>query len=77
MCVPIQQLDPKTRRLRAIANVSLVIGLLLWIFVHPTGQFERNWLHAVCGFLLGMSITINLFGLRSARRCGFTGSGEL
>jgi hypothetical protein len=77
MCIPIQQLDPKTRRMRAIANVSLIIGLLLWVFVHPSGPFERNWLHAACGFLLGLSITISLFGLRSARRCRFAETGKL
>ena len=69
MCVPIRQLDPKTRRLMAIANISLVIGLLLWLFVQPSGQIEKNWLHATSGFLLGLSITINLFGLSFGRRC--------
>jgi hypothetical protein len=69
MCIPIRQLDPKTRRLLAIGNMSLVVGLLLWLFVHPSGQIEKNWLHAVCGFLLGLSVTINLMGLVFARRC--------
>lgn len=69
MCIPNQQLDKKTRRLMALANISLVIGLLLWLFVHPSGQVERNWLHAACGFLLGFSITVNLYGLWVARRC--------
>jgi Zn-dependent protease len=69
MCIPNRLLDKKTRRLMAIGNISLVIGLLLWLFVHPSGQMERNWFHGVCGFLLGLSITINLFGLWVARRC--------
>lgn len=69
MCIPNRQLDRKTRRLMAIANISLVIGLLLWLFAHPSGQLERNCLHGICGFLLGLSITVNLFGLRVARRC--------
>ena len=69
MCIPNQKLDKKSRRLMALANISLVIGLLLWLFVHPTVQIEKNWLHAVCGFLLGLSVTINLFGLWFARRC--------
>jgi hypothetical protein len=69
MFIPIRQLDPKTRRLLAIGNMSLVVGLLLWLFVHPSGQIEKNWLHAVCGFLLGLSVTINLMGLVFARRC--------
>jgi hypothetical protein len=69
MGIPNRQLDPKTRRLLAIGNMSLVVGLLLWLFVHPSGQIEKNWLHAVCGFLLGLSVTINLMGLVFARRC--------
>jgi hypothetical protein len=68
MCIPNRLLDRKTRRLMAIGNIALVIGLLLWLFVHPAAQTERNWLHAVCGFLLGFSITISLYGLRFARR---------
>ena len=68
MCIPNQQLNRKTRSLMAIGNIALVIGLLLWLFVHPAAQVERNWLHAVCGFLLGLSITFNLYGLWSARR---------
>ena len=69
MCIPNQLLDKKTRRLMALANISLVIGLLLWLFIHPSGQLERNCLHTACGFLLGFSITVNLLGLRFARRC--------
>ncbi|MGA3347300.1 MAG: hypothetical protein ABSC76_20835 [Terracidiphilus sp.] len=77
MCIPNRQLDPKTRRRTVIANISLVIGLLLWIFVHPSGPLEKDWLDAVCGFLLGLSVTINLFGLWSAHRCGGTATGKL
>ncbi len=64
-----RQLDPKTKRLIAIGNLSLAIGLLLLNFPHPSGQIERNWLHGVGGFLLGLSITINLYAFRFARRC--------
>ena len=49
-----RQIDPKMRSKMALASISLIIGLLLWLFVHPTGQIEQNWLHAVCGFLLGV-----------------------
>jgi hypothetical protein len=69
MCIPNRLLDKKSRRLMALANFALVLGLSLWLLVHPSGQVERNWLHAACGFLLGLSITINLLGLRCARRC--------
>jgi hypothetical protein len=76
MCIPIDQLDPKSRHMRAMGNIALIIGLLLWLLFHPSGQIERNWLHFVCGLLLGLSICINLFGLRLARRCGGTESGK-
>jgi hypothetical protein len=76
MCIPIRQLDPKARRLLAIGNISLVIALLLRLFVHSSGQIERNWLHAVCGFLIGLSITINLMQLVFARRCRASASKE-
>jgi hypothetical protein len=69
MRTSMQHLDPRTRRLMAIANIALVIGLLLWLFVHPSSQVEKNWLHASSGFLLGLSITINLLALPFARRC--------
>ncbi|MGP8271811.1 MAG: hypothetical protein ACLQLH_17240 [Terracidiphilus sp.] len=69
MCIPNRLLDKKTRRFMALANISLVIGLSLWLFVHPSGQLGRDWLHAACGFLLGFSITVNLYGLWAARRC--------
>jgi len=63
MCIPIHQLDRKGRILLFIANISLVIGLLLWNFreyILASNPLERDLLHAVCGFLLGLSITINL-----------------
>lgn len=66
MCIPIQQFDRKGRVLFFIANMSLVIGLLLWNFreyLLASNPLERDLLHAVCGFLLGLSITINLSGL--------------
>jgi hypothetical protein len=64
-----QQLDAKAGRWMKLGNISLVIGLLLWMFVHPSSQIAGDWLDGVSGFLLGLSITINLFALRRARRC--------
>lgn len=69
MSIARRNLDPKAKRLIAIANLSLAIGLLLILFVHPSGNTGRNWLHAVSGFLLGLSIAINLFAFRFASRC--------
>jgi hypothetical protein len=48
--------------------VSLVLGLMPWIF-RESIHLNPNWLHAFCGFFLGISITTNLFGLRLSRRC--------
>jgi hypothetical protein len=74
MCIPVHQLDPKARRLRRIANICLVVGLLLWNsyqwkWFHLSAPIERNLLHATVGLMMGISIGINLFGLRLARRC--------
>ncbi len=64
----VRRLDPKRRRLFQIANFSLVLGLVPWIFREYI-TINHNWLDAFCGFFLGLSITINLFCLRAARRC--------
>jgi hypothetical protein len=63
-----RRLDPKHRRLLQLANLSLVLGLMPWIFREYI-TFNHNWLDAFCGFFLGLSITINLCCLRAARRC--------
>jgi Flp pilus assembly protein TadB len=60
-----------------IANISLVIGILLLYFVHPAGQVEGNWCHGVGGLMLGLSITVNLFGLLLVKRCGGGESPDL
>lgn len=68
-----RRLDPKSRRLLAIGNFSLVLGLLPWIFreyIHA----NHNWVDALCGFFIGLSIALNLFCLRAARRCRSVGS---
>jgi hypothetical protein len=67
MSFSFRQLDPKTRRLVATGNLCLVAGLLLWLFVHPAGQLANTWLHASYGFLLGLSIAINISALVIAR----------
>jgi hypothetical protein len=75
MCIADRQLDPKTRRLMVIANLSFILAILLrnserWHWFHPSSQIERNYLDGVCGLLLGISIGINLFVLRHCSRCG-------
>ncbi|MGA2569317.1 MAG: hypothetical protein ABSF23_02245 [Terracidiphilus sp.] len=77
MCAPIHEQDPKTRRMRVIGNLSLAVGLILWVFVRPSMTAPHAWLDAFCGFFMGLSITINLFCLRAARRCRETQPGSL
>jgi hypothetical protein len=55
-----RQFDARARRLFAIGNACLAAGLMLRLFVHPSSDIANNWLHAVFGFLLGISIAINL-----------------
>jgi hypothetical protein len=69
-----RRLDPKSRRLLQIANTALVVGLLPRVF-HEYIPFNHNWVDAFCGFFIGLSITVNLFCLRAARRCRSAGSG--
>ena len=69
MWIQKRQLDSKTRRMFVIGNLSLSIGLLLWMFVHPSGLIRKDVLDAVCGFLLGLSLGINFFAFWLARRC--------
>lgn len=63
-----RHLDPKHRRLLQLANLSLVLGLLPWVF-RESIHFNHDWLDAFCGFFLGLSIAINLLCQRAARRC--------
>jgi hypothetical protein len=62
-----RRLDPKSRRLFQIANTSLVLGLLPWVF-RDSIHVSRVWLDPFSGFFLGLAITINLYCLRAARR---------
>jgi hypothetical protein len=51
-----------------VANTALVLGLTPWIF-RAHLHVNSNWLDAFCGFFLGLSIAVNLFGIRLGRRC--------
>ncbi|HEY1805977.1 MAG TPA: hypothetical protein VGG45_16005 [Terracidiphilus sp.] len=67
-----RNLDPKHRRLFQIANLSLVLGLLPWVF-RDSIHVNHDWLDAFCGFFMGLSIAINLVCVRASRRCPRTG----
>jgi len=77
MSIRFRQLEPKARGRRFFANLCLVVGLLLWIFVHPAGTIERDCVHAICGFLLGLSITVNLLTFWSSNCRRDTEQGKL
>jgi hypothetical protein len=81
MCLNRRQLDPKTRRLMVVANISFILGILSlnaqrWNWVHGFSQMEVNWLDAFAGFFLGLYITIMLLGMRRVRRCSLTDYGK-
>jgi hypothetical protein len=66
----IREMDAKSRRLMAIGNFSLAVGILLGQFVHPSSQSARNWLHGISGLLIGFSLATNFSVLlRSPRSC--------
>jgi predicted ABC-type exoprotein transport system permease subunit len=48
------------RYLIALASSCLALGLLLPMVFHPEAGTSRNFLHFVCGMLIGMSGSINL-----------------
>jgi hypothetical protein len=82
MCLNHRQLDPKTQRLMRIADISFILGILLWNserwnWVHGFSQFELNWLHAFTGFFFGLYIAIIILGLRPVCRNRAIGSGKL
>lgn len=69
MCAPYRKRDPRTRRQMAIANLSLAIGLILWVFVRPSLAAPHLWIDAICGMFMGISIGGNLMLVLRARRC--------
>lgn len=64
----LSSLNPRLRRQMALANAALVLGLMLWLFVHPLGAAQRDVRDAIVGLLLGLSVTANLFAAIKARR---------
>lgn len=58
----------RANKLRALGNVSLLIGLLLWLFGLPTVTLKSTLLHVICGVFFGATIVTNLWALRIAAR---------
>lgn len=68
MCVPINRRDPKTRRQLAIANLSLIAGILAPNLSRYASPSAHAWLDGVAGFCDSLTICIFLFVGRRARR---------
>jgi len=64
-----RRLDRRHRRLFALANAAMVLGLTPLIF-RESIPVNHNWLDGLCGFFMGLNITINVYCLRAARNCG-------
>ncbi len=48
------------RFLISFASACLALGLLLPTVFHPEADTSRNFLHFICGMLIGISASINL-----------------
>ncbi|HEY6489110.1 MAG: hypothetical protein WCC26_19950 [Terracidiphilus sp.] len=51
-----------------VANLSLVAGIVLPYAFHPASGLGKDWLEALRGLFIGVSIGVNLLVLRFARR---------
>ncbi len=60
MCRRWKDVDQKQRRTIAAANGFLAAGLAIWNLASRASGHHQPWLHAVSGFLLGLSIALNL-----------------
>ncbi len=69
MCIAHATSSRRSRWLRATANLALVAGLLLWNFSPKTTLASHDWIDALMGLLMGLSIGMNLMLLFLARRC--------
>jgi hypothetical protein len=65
MCVAYRLNTSRSRRLCALGNGCLAAGLILFQLVHPAGALGRDFAHAAAGFLVGISMALNLFGMHA------------
>ena len=50
----------KAKAMWTVGTLSVSFALLLRMFVHPSTAVGTNWLDGLFGFLVGISITLNL-----------------
>ena len=74
MRMNIQNMNRKTRIAFAVGNFCLPAGLLIFLFVHPAGQLQRDWAHGIAGLLLGVAIAIAMMRLYRVRNCRAAGA---
>ncbi len=77
MCIPLHQGSKRDRILMALAGIALSAGIALPYLLHPSGAAGKNWFEAVRGLLMGISIGLNLFMIRFARRRNLDGMPKL
>lgn len=70
MCIPIDRRDPKTRSQLAIANLSLIAGIVALNLSRYASPSTHAWLDGVAGFCDSLTICIFLIVGRRARRSG-------
>ena len=58
-------------KLMPIGMLCLAVGLMLSMIFRPAAAPGANWIHFASGFLLGLSIVLNLAGAwRRSKRSG-------
>jgi len=50
----------KVKIMWTVGTLSISVALLLRMFVHPSTALGTNWLDGISGFLVGISIVLNL-----------------
>lgn len=50
----------KAKAMWTVGTLSVSLAVLLRMFVHPSTALATNWLDGVSGFLVGISIVLNL-----------------
>jgi len=68
MCILNSEDERSTRTRTTFANLSLAVGLILWVFVHPNSAAWESPVHFASGLLLGVSIAVRLKMRYSSRR---------
>jgi hypothetical protein len=58
----------KAQRMMSIGMFAMAAGLSLFVFVHPASAAGKDWLDGIAGFLMGISIALNLGSILVMKR---------